>query len=481
MAIAQKLEQLDGAIGSWWLSTSPDVRHPGVIRRDGERGVWTLAVYGSLLGPAGMEMKGGPGCRDQDVGDRGLRIFGVTVVGDVTLPMSSRTGQRGGGRDRREEEWQSFTALLGKQAGPEQRWIAMRFELPLVWDWFSPTTHEPREQGHKNPLDGDPEQLSADWKGFTVVAWRGTEQTLGRRKRGKAGVGGFTLEHQTGFLLEDVEKPMLALQSLHEVLYGEPSTPEGQTLQPVGSPRWEEVFELPARRAVIAQPAIPDPYFGTGEVDFASFIPAWINLHVEAEVWPSIGSPPGAKSWIQTMVVESVNAAESLARHLRLGRDDPTAREIDILNAISGLPKRTQNYAQRALRIARDTLQQQLETLALTIGPSSATWLLGDVKSWSAAVAQSRNALSHGFASKMGLERDPQSMWSMLTSLKVVQRLAMLRTAGFANGQTDADVELLVDSAGSELIRHPNSTLARDLEWIHNSPKAWIQNGQTPD
>lgn len=480
MVIAQKLEQLDGAVGSWWLSTSPDVREPGVIRRDAERGVWTLAVYGSILGSAGKDMKWDTGRQDGGAMDHGLRIFGVTIAGEVTLSMSSRVRRQSSGPDRRQEEWEAFTALLGKHAESEQRWTSTRLELPLVWDWFSPTALERIDPSHTDPLDSDYyEELSADWKDFTVGIWRGTAETFDRRKRGLSGIGGFVLEHESGFLLEEIAKPVLALQSLHEVLYGEPSRPEGQTLQPLAGSPMEKVLELQARRAVFAEPSLPDPYFGTGEVDFASFVPAWISLHVDAEVWPSIGPPPGAKSWMQTELVESVNAAEAFARQLGLMKGEPPKHEIAVLNAISELPKRTIKYAERALMIARDTLAQRLELLARTIGTASAAWLLGDVTSWATTVANSRNALSHGFASREGLEKDPQAMGSMLTSLKVVLRLSMLRTAGFVNGQTGTQVELLADFAGNKLIRHPNSVMAKELQWIHGTPKAWMsQTGE---
>lgn len=473
MGKARMLDALDGEVGSWWLSASPDVRMPGVIRRDAERGVWTLTIHGSLLGPAGMYDGKGQSSRRR-VQDHDLRVFGVTIVGDVTLPMSWRMGGRSSGPDRQREDWQAFTAVLGKHAESEQRWTSTRVELPLVWDWFSPTIFEPRAEGSEDSLDSDYEEVSAYWNGFAVAAWRGTVRTMGRRERGSSGFGGFSLDDDDGFLLEDVEKPMLALQNLHDVLYGEPSTHEVQTLHPVGGSEFEEVFELPARQAVTAQPQFPDPYFGTAEVDFDSFIPAWISLHVDAEVWPSIGPPPGARSWMQTMVIESVNAAEAFARQLCLGRADPTAREVAVLQAISGLPIKTRRYAEQALSIVRDTLAQRLELLALRLGVSSATWLLGDVESWATTVAKSRNALSHGFSSREGLENDPQYMSTVLTSLKVVQRLAMLRAAGFDNGQKGVHVELLVDSAGENLIRHPNSQMARELKRIHETPKAWI-------
>lgn len=470
MNLSGEKERLDGAVGYWWNAGSPESKVPGVLRRDKDAGLWGLDIVGRL-------------CSAEEGEDTRPTIYGETFEGLISIQaafLGHLTTQSGHSTlppsARRAETWNSFSVTIGGHFQDGQLWGSLSFDLALTWDWFSPTVLEGQREDGRDPLDDDfYEECTADLNGVEVAVWRGGSQNFGRSRRERRGIGGYRFASPQGFTREQLEQPILAVENLHEVLFGAPCTPEGYMLVPLGDDvMTARVFELPARSALIAEPQIPDPYFGTNEVKFSEFIPRWISLHCDADRWPSLGPPPGSGGWLQTQVVEAVNAAEALARHLQLGKSEPSSREQAVLDAVADLPRPTRELATRALEVVRDTLAERLEALALTIGPASAPWLLGSVRDWATLSGQVRNALSHGYASTRKHESDPLVLSSVLTSVRVVQKLAMVRASGFMNSRTRAPDELLADDVGgASRVRHPNSALAADIKLVRQSRDVW--------
>lgn len=471
MDLKQRAEALNVVPGYWWRPGAIGGRLPGVLRRNTEAGVWTLDVVGTF----------DPESEEDEVHDA-QTLFGDTSGGPVTLRSASWTGSRRSsgvshGEVSRSETWHAFSVLLGGHFSEEQLWGELVFDLPLTWHWFSPTHLEGAKKDSDPLADDFFEEFSANLADdLSVTVWRGQTVTYGRDVRERRGTGGYRFSSEQGFTLRQVEQPILAIENLHYLLYGGHTTSAGYALTPFrGEGQGEtRAYELGARLPVEAQPRIPEPYFGTEEVDFPQFLPRWIDLHVTADSWPTLGPLPGQRGYLQTEVVEAVNGAEALARSLGLGKSEPTEREQAILDAIQMLPRRTREKAAKALEIARDTLAERLDALALTLGQSSAPWLLGDVHAWAVTAARVRNALSHGYASKSELEKDPDVLFGVLSSVRVVQQLAMLRAAGFTNGQNGRQsIEMLADTDGRPLVRHNNSALGYEIKYVAQNRSAW--------
>ncbi|WP_156415694.1 HEPN domain-containing protein [Terrabacter sp. Soil811] len=471
MDLNARADELDAAPGHWWRSGAPEAKVAGVLRRNAGVGVWTLQVAGTLGGDQG----------DDDIGDA-QTLFGETSEGLITMQSASWQSSRQSrgqleGKPNQSEVWHAFTVCLGGHFNENHLWSNLSFELPLTWDWFSPTRLEGARKDVDPLADGFFEEITAELgPDVTASVWRGLSVTSGRDKLERRGKGGYAFTSNKGFTLRQMEQSILAVENLHRLLYGGSTVPAGYALTQSGSetPGASQAYELPAREPLTASPRIPQPYFGTNEVDLSEFLPRWIDLHVSVDSWPALGPPPGAQGYLQTELVEAVNAAEALARSLKLGKNDPTQREQAILDAVQSLPRRTREKAARALEIARDTLAERLEALALTLGPSSAAWLLGDVHAWAVRTGQVRNALSHGYASSDRLEKDPDALFAILKSVRVVQQLAMLRAAGFTNGQdAHPSAELLTSAEEGLRLGQRNSALGEQIEYVRWSRNAW--------
>jgi hypothetical protein len=466
MSAEQTTARLEEAVGEWWSSSDPATRRPGMLRRLSDEGMWEVVLFRGLIG-------------DDDFNET-LTIHGDTSAGRVTVRSASRWEWGttiGGGPETPElfsrENWRAFSIIHGGHYEDDQLWQSLSFDLPYAWDWFSPVQLERNTEF--DPLsDNYSEILSCTLDDQQIELWRSIVKTHGRKKRAVEGTSGYRLISSQGFTLAQAERPVLAIEALHHVLFGKRMTTDAKALTAIG-----DDSHLASALLVYGSRSSPPPlrlkvpYFGTGEIDFESFVPSWIRLHVQAQIWPSIAPQTETAGWLETQVIEAVNAAEALARHLRLESSDPNDKEAAILKAIEDLPTDTKKYAAKALEIKRDTLAARLRLLAQYIGPHSATWLLGeDVHAWSSICAEARNALSHGYPTRQKLERDPRLLFEVISSVRLVQKLAMLRAAGFTNGQVDS-IELLADSSEQHVIRHVNAPLAEDALQLHDRNAQW--------
>ena len=461
MSVEQTIAHLEEAVGEWWTASDPTTRTPGMLRRLPDAGMWEVVLFRGLVD-------------DRDF-DETLTLYGATSAGPVTLRSASRWewgsimgGSAGAPELFYRENWRAFSLIHGGHFEEDQLWQQLGLDLPYSWDWFSPVMLE-RNTG-VDPLGKDYfEELSCTVDDQRIELWRSTRSTHGRRLRSVEGTGGYRIVSETGFTLTQADHPILALEALHQVLFGKQMTTDTKTLSPLGNdPYSSTVLLIDGHRSSTPALRLALPYFGTGEIDFEQFVPSWIRLHTEADTWPSVAPLGETAGWLQTQVIEAVNAAEALARHLGLESSEANSQEEAILKAIEHLPKNTRDYAAKAMEIKRDTLAERLRLLAQSLGPHSARWLFGDdVRQWAATSAEVRNALSHGYPTMRKLEKDPNTLFAVLSSVRVVQKLAMLRAAGFSNGQIE-NVELLADTTGESIIRHVNSSLAEEATSFMN-------------
>jgi len=370
------------------------------------------------------------------------------------------------------EVWHAFDALLGGHVAQDSRWDSIDVRVPLAWEWFSPTVLEPV----RTALDDQRyESLECDSDGVSVALWRSTASTTGRKSTSVEGIAGYSFRKEGGVTTDEVAQRLLAIESLHHVLFKEPMSADIWRLSsPDGDRVPQQVFKVDGRGAIIPSPSLADPYISTDNVDFADFLPRWIHLHLAAKRWPSVAPPPSGGGWIQTQVVESVNAVEALAReHLQLD-PPPSKLELEILSLAPNLGPKARRHLQYLLGIHRTTLEKRLIATANLLGEASAVWLLGDsIGHWATVVARARNDLAHGLAPRGGLGDNPTVLIAVLESVRVVQWLAMLRLAGFDNGRGDRDAELLVDSDGHKVIAHRNSALAHRLDDVRRFRDDW--------
>jgi len=464
------VEKYEDCVGEWWNADNPSQRWPGALKRDTAIGWWELTLF--YEGEASGQWVHG-------VVLSGETFYGATSAGAVTLHAankSSESSREAAGPLKTvkytSEVWHAFDAFLGGHVAHDTRWGSIDVDVPLAWEWFSPTVLEPVRGGLD---DLRYESLECDSDGVGVALWRGTSSTTGRKTTSVEGIVGYSFRKEGGITTDEVEQRLLAIENLHHVLFKEPMSADIWRLSsPDGDDAPQQVFKVDGRGATIPKPSLADPYISTDNVDFEVFLPRWINLHLAAKKWPTLAPPPGGAGWVQTQVVESVNAVEALTReHLQL--EVPASKlESEILSLAPTLGSRARRHLQYLLGIHRTTLDKRLTAAALLLGEASAVWLLGDkMEHWATVVARARNDLAHGLTPRGGLGDNPTVLIAVLQSVRVVQWLAMLRLAGFDNGRGNSDAELLVDSDGHEVIAHRNSALAHHLHDVRRFRADW--------
>ncbi|NYI42396.1 ApeA N-terminal domain 1-containing protein [Demequina lutea] len=464
------VQRYEDCVGEWRNADNPDQRWPGVLRRDQAAGWWELTLFheGESIG----EWTHG-------VALSGETFFGTTSAGPATLlaaNKSSEFSRQATGPLKAvkytSEVWHAFDAILGAHVAHDTRWDSIDVDVPLAWEWFSPTVLEPVRTGLE---DQRYESLDCDSDGVAIALWRSTSSTTGRKSTSVEGIGGYSFRKEGGITTEEVAQRLLAIENLHYVLFKEPMSADTWRLSsPDGDDALPQVFKVDGRGATVPMPSLADPYISTDNVDFEAFLPRWIDLHLAAKRWPTVAPPRGHAGWVQTQVVESVNAVEALTReHLQL--EGPISKlESEILSLAPQLKSKARRHLKDLLDMHRTTLDKRLTGAALLLGEASAVWLLGDgIGHWATVVARARNDLAHGLPPRGGLADKPTVLIAVLQSVRAVQWLAMLRLAGFDNGRGDSDAELLVDSDGHEVIAHRNSALAHHLHDVRRFRADW--------
>ena len=140
------VEKYEDCVGEWWNADNPSQRWPGVLRRDTAIGWWELTL--SHEGEASGQWAHG-------VALSGETFYGATSAGAVTLlaaNKSSESSRQATGPLKTvkytSEVWHAFDAFLGGHVAHDTRWDSIDVDVPLAWEWFSPTVLEPGRGDH---------------------------------------------------------------------------------------------------------------------------------------------------------------------------------------------------------------------------------------------------------------------------------------------------------------------------------------------
>lgn len=464
------LARYEDCIGAWWRADDPKTRLEGTLARKRRRGWWELRLHATDRDPE----RPTPGAIAE-----GTTWFGETSAGLVTLRQAtlgaweSAAGASSANATRhRSERWRAPSATLGVHADTTSPWTAISVAMPHAWSWFSPTQIEPRS---RDVLTEElNESLACTYGELSLTLWRHASVQRGTSGRGITGLAEYVFEGNGGVSVDQIEQPLLALANLHHVLFGESMTADVLRLRRDASLGGSaNALHVTARKALTQKLDLAEPYLGTGDVDFETFLPNWIALHCDAAVWPVL-EPAGKGAWLHSQVVEAVSALEAFARQVGRAEHTTTERETRIAAVAANLRSDDRRYLRKLLERDRVSLTQRLTRLANSLGPRSAQWLLGEsVESWATVVARARNDIAHGLERPGSLVDNIEALFAILDSARAILQLAMLRAAGFTNASTSTPGELLVDERGRCAIRRRNALLAHRLEMIRSRREIW--------
>jgi hypothetical protein len=455
-------------IGRWWVPGAPSDVVVGYLDLVPERlGPWQLTVEGQLSEPPGPTF------------DQHQTIFGVTSDGRFTLRRAGLALTREGQASM--QRWQGWELIKGGHISDDQRFADVSFRLPHLWNWLGPgrLNYHTNERFKATP-ESTPDFLTVELPGGLNVAL-GTTFTETRGSTGESwtGFGVYVLSQEQGFTLEDSDQVILALLRLHSILAFTPMqqfearlnldrTPTSAPLeiidpQPPAGSRWDDG-------------GTRDFFFDTAEIEFGSFITAWILLHERVMAAVASAAPRDDQQFVTSKLVDVCNGLEALAVYI-WDESELLSQDLIALKVLKdgNVDKDLQRYIKRSLRMRRWTLEDKLVRLAAMLGPESAAWLLGpSTKDWAHLVVRLRNSLAHGSRLPGGLSDDLQFIVTAQRSTMAVLQLALLSHAGYANPMSKHPGELLW-CAGNRVAGHPNSALFWEFEAIANHSVRWTE------
>lgn len=450
--------EVENSPGLWRVAgSSLDVEMAGVLMRDVDRGMWQLTTYVEL-GERGRFAERGAGP---------FRLWGTSQAGALTAPKAYRVSTReklevsedGSYLRRAEEVWIFSEVITGGHFSESQRWSSLKFNLPHMESWFS-EIHPPERFDEFNGGE-----VSAEYKDYRVSSWWSMSSQMSQNASSSITMGGFLIEREEGFLLDEVTSIEQALLSLYIIVFGGPVVVDQLYLLPYSTDDSRlECQVLRATQATGLIEAFLFPFIDLADVSFENLIPKWLELHHDAPHWPSISSLPGSKSYLQSSFIEAVTAAESVANFLIDDEDEIS----DIDKSIIDNTGEVLNSAERrrlvhCLGMFRRTLESKLTGLASLAARSVQRLPIENVAWWAQAVARARNILVHGLPGARESEIDPNLLMDLELSIRVVQKLAMLNAAGYSYTPGEAPDVFGRRRLDSVEFKNRNSLLGHDI------------------
>lgn len=463
MANRYNLREHVGAIpGEWWIAGEETDRPlPGALQRDEVRGGWRLDIYGALTDPEALQVHTDPSHTLHGFTSDGAATASGAIL-EGWQDASPRSGETGS-RHTVSQTWRIHELVVGGHFYPDQLWRCVRFTLPRFSEFFP---------GEQFPDAGDissTESSPATIEGATIVAWRSSVSSMSRGSDETKWEAGYQISSPVGFTLETVDRWIRALQNLHDVLFGGHGSPPGYELQPIGG--FDESFSAWRTVRPFAENKTADshfPFFDLEDIDFEHFIPAWIYLHTSAPHWPTFGPVPGSTGYLENRFLEAANRVEATSRALFESDDSIPEDEQEILNKIqqSSLNSQQRRRVRHGLKVTRQSLSKSLELAAEYSNEILPSPAVVNVPQWSKAVADARNTLTHGLTPANRESVDPYLLIALEISLRVVQKLAMLRAAGYTRTPLDDTRKVSPMGFDPVSIRQRNSDLGTA---IHDS------------
>lgn len=466
------------AVGRWWIAGAPQQPVSGrltSVKRLGVGARWEIQVYGRLgeFSDHGMV--------------EGVMVQGATDVGKLTLSHASLS-RESMMDDVTIQYWEGHQLLRGEWIETSEiRFERMSFRLPWLEKWFGPTDLNRLASRASDALkvESDP-KWDVALGDIALVMGMGSTSSIGRFIENRESYGYYVLTKGDGLTLEEAEHMQSSFARLHSILIG-------RTLRPFDIHLWPSIDRLEsslteiddaAAHSMLESKSAPlDVFVDTSEVDVDSFIRNWIDLDREARFATAVAGEHDSTSPIEVRILQIVSALERLGRVI-LPNPEPSDGDIKLLGLAKSLGM---NSSQRSrlrtfLQMQRATLRSRLVSIAATIGPQSARWMLGDdLEDWATLVAKQRNAYAHGLRLPESLtDNGGLGMGTILTG-EAVLRLALLKHVGYHNPLHPSEGEL-VYADGRPASPHLNSRLYRSATNAAFFRDQWAQwRSELPD
>lgn len=464
---ATAVVEFQPTIGEWWIAGEPASAVPGFISLGDEDKPWRLTTDGGLARDLG------PGF------DLGRTVHGLTPSGEMTLLGVSLDSWQGKGDAPQMQVWSAFQLITGGHVLDTDAFTELRFSVPHLLNWIGPTElnyHTP-ERFRVTPEDlGTPLRATPD-EHLEVTLGATVTETVGQLGESWEAQATYTLTGQHGVTLRQLERVELALASLHSILADQPMQTYGVTMG--------RSTDLQAPRLAIVDPGQPDGagwgqrghrdlFFDTSEIEFSSFIRAWLNLWDTALMAVAMATPKNNGQTVQSRLVDVCNGLEALA--VQLWEPPALSDDEELVLAIlkdNEVDTRLRRRVKSGLRMSKWPLEDKLIQLAGLLGTESSAWLLGpSTRTWAHLVARLRNSLAHGSTLNGGLSDDHPFVIMTYMSAAAVLRLALLSSAGFTNPSSQTPGELLW-ARGKRATGHPNSPVFHRLEDVARYAGHW--------
>ncbi|MDX3213978.1 hypothetical protein PV318_00165 [Streptomyces sp. ME02-6991-2B] len=436
------------ASGAWWTPDLPDLRIPGTLYRTAEG--WRLDLVGTLM----VNVGGGDGLALEPLQAIHGTCLGVSYsLQDCFLlsaPAPTEFGLRTAAEDTQHADqhqmiWHVTTVLTGTNNSADALYAGASFEITGLSQWWPSSGLRGLGAVPSSRSYVEPEPLIATCSdGLTVTVGVRTKRRGGHRMRSIAETVTIWVTHEDGFTQETLyERAIAPLRTLLAIALDQPAEVFGLQLQSLdgGGPPTYGIRVDPVDASTEEQlrtRQVFAPVFTARSFDMSVFIPQWLDLARTCRIPMDEAEPRVSAAQLQTQVVQTVSAAETLHRILHpvetaapAQLPDLAERAAEALRATGDFNSREVRKVRAALSYTAVTLEARLRELAEELGEGVADWLCdGRVGVWAFVAMHVRNILAHGYAKNHDVEKDPAALLAILHVTQAILRLRLLVAAG---------------------------------------------------
>jgi hypothetical protein len=437
---------MEAVSGVWWVDGSPDKRVAGTLTRNDE--VWQLNLVGRLLidtgQPDGLSLV------------PPATIYGACLGRRYTLRHAYLRASKGPSRrfdvpqderDRADDQysqlWEGYSLILGDALPESATYKAAIFEISGLNRWWPISYPDPKDD--RNSLSELHATVECEGGWVVKIGVSGMESS-DAYSHTISKWATILVERDTGFTLPVLEDElMMPLRALISVVTHERAECFNLKLQPADA-IYDHTFPIEvdpeARKREDTKP-YGQVIFTPDQVDVQSLIRSWISLARRNIVPVSAAEPSDTRGSLQEQVVECVNAAETLHRSLHGEPDNfPFAEKVwDALKGTEGLSRKERERVRSAVRFIEFPLKNRLEELASALGSEFCDWYLRhSVENWAFVSSAVRNALSHGYETKHGVEHNIEALVGIVKITRSIITLRLLVAAGLPTGTALIDL-----------------------------------------
>ncbi|MDQ0812116.1 hypothetical protein QFZ63_003830 [Streptomyces sp. B3I7] len=440
------MDKMETRSGVWWTDRDPHKRISGTLSRS--ENAWRLNLVGRLPedNPRadGLVLLPPTTIYGSCLGTRyTLRHAYLRQSKGPTLHFGIPQDDRDRADDQYSQLWIGESLISGGTLPENTTYTSAIFEISGLNKWWPISRPDPRSE--EDDVSEAP-TVAECGDGWVVTIGVSGIETAGLYSHAINKWAVVQVKRASGFTLTQLEDGlMIPLSALVSIVTHEPAECFNLKLQPVDDAyRSEFPIEVdPGLKDRDDYGALGQVTFTPEQVDAASFISAWINTAKRNIVPVAATEPRNNRGSLQAQVVECVNAAETLHRTLHAEPDEYpfTAKVWDTLKGTEGLNRSEREKVRSAVRFVEYSLKDRLEELASDLGDEFCHWYLrNNAPNWALVSSAVRNALSHGYETRHGIEHDIASLIGVVRITRSIIALRLLVAAGLPTGHQLIDI-----------------------------------------